>query len=343
MTGQDKINTTWEALYLAPEFLLIPLGPSERWPKWEHFKNLESPHLMVAPSVELYLFLKTQRPATFPRYRPYNYATICDVIRNYVVSRKEKFTKGPDLETLFIGQDPLGSLLSREVIKRGNLTNIIRCHLLILGTGIDTSNWVLEPEIGHHGEAMGLNIVQHPFLRQPAKIRPIKRPSKDNCWTYDGPSHPGMPVGLAQGALIATRSGPTVGDTSIKQQQQPKKNLDNEIVATATHLLGLIRKGGHDKRTTLIAALKELLTEERGDEQTCSADSSKKQKVASLDSRGIRQPSVEGPDARGRGVLKQTLTPSTEPEEVRHYLYHATEPYDWVATNRELLNRYKSF
>jgi len=234
LTGKDRVNTTWEAFYLTPEFLLIPLGAKEHWPRWEHFKDLQSPQLMVAPSVELYLFLKTQRPATFPRYRPYSYDTICDVIRNYMVSRREKFIKGTDTETCYIGQDPLGALLSREVIKRSQLTRVIRHHLLILGTSVDTSNWVLEPKLGHHGEKLGLNIAQHPFLRQPVKVRPLKRPYLLN--NPDSSAHPGIQPGVILGALSAIKpsSALMAGKMSIPCSNHPEEsNHDHEVILTA--------------------------------------------------------------------------------------------------------------
>lgn len=345
LTGRDKVGTTWEAFYLTPEFLLIPLGAKEYWPKWEHFKDLQSPQLMVAPSVELYLFLKMQRPATFPRYRPYSYDTICDVIRNYMVSRREKFIKGTDTETCHIGQDPLGSLLSREVIKRSQLTRVIRNHLLILGTSVDTSNWVLEPKLGHHGEEFGLNIAQHPFLRQPVKVRPLKRPYEDHHKIYSTPGHPGIKPGVMQGALSAVKPSLTSTTTKVSSScpsYSGESNHDHEIILTTARLIDLIKKENNVRGANLVILLQKFLQEKK--EKIKSVDKKSngdKAKVARLDSRGVKTINVDDPDTHGKKPFK-TLVPSTESDMTSYNQYNPMEPLNWSATNGELFEKYKN-
>jgi len=346
LTGKDRRSITWEAFYLAPEFLLIPLGAEEHWPKWEHFRDLQSPQLMVAPSVELYLFLKTQRPATFPRYRPYSYTTICDVISNYLVSRREKFIRGTDVETYHIGRDPLGSLLSREIVKRSQLTRIIRNHLLILGTSVDTSNWVLEPKLGHHGEELGLNIAQHPFLQQPVKSRPTKRPFDSSPNEPLEVHHPGIQLGAVQGALSAIKPSTTpkplmVNTVSAPPSSRPKEIDDNrEIVLTTAKLLDLIKKEDNRKRLSLMTLLQELLQEKK---EKVESDDKKlsETKVVSLNSQGVQCASVNSLDTHGK-KFSRTLTPSIESELTSYNQFNPTEPSDWPSISSELFKKYKN-
>jgi len=202
----------WEAFYPMPEFLIIPDGPREHWPKWEDFPDLASPRLKVSLSVEMYLFLKSANPGSFPKYRPYSYITVCENIRDYIVAKKDTFFFGHD-SMCHVGGDKLGALLEVNVFPRNQTSLMIRPHMILLGLAPDPSNWGPHPTFERRGGAE-FNLRYHPYTGVQQVVRPTTmRPIAPAPFVTPGPVGPrAQPVGsrtTTHGPTDGAPSGPT--------------------------------------------------------------------------------------------------------------------------------------
>ena len=185
LTGSGAPGT-WEALFQGPEFLIVPEGPPEQWPRWEDL-NLRSPQTMVSLSVEFYLFLKDFNPGGFPRYRPYNYALICNTVRDYILSHKATFFLGGDIQTCHVRGDKLGFLFGTSSFSRNQITRLIRSQLLPLGATPDLIKWQRTFDMaGWMGP--DYNLGYHPYMGFQPVVRPIAyRPAQTQ---YQGAFQP---------------------------------------------------------------------------------------------------------------------------------------------------------
>ena len=117
----------------APEFLILPQGPREKWISWiDQDKREDEP--IVALSIELYILLKQISPTRFPKYQAYPYGDVCQTLFDYISAKRHIFVSSADPGMCWVNGDPLGRLLGVQGFTRDQFSAHIKRQMLILGS-----------------------------------------------------------------------------------------------------------------------------------------------------------------------------------------------------------------